>query len=178
MKENYHNAVKFIVESEGGLDDDPVDRGGRTAYGITQGTYNVYRMRNNLGPKDVWEISPGEVEAIYHGMYWVPAKCDLIPVPLDTLVFDSAIQHGVARSLKWVQMCVGASPDGLFGQKSKSALLSAVEIDGVYAISKKFMSLRDAFYSSIVHNDPTQKRFEKGWKNRMLALRKAAGLRD
>ena len=176
MKENYYNAVKFVALREGGLSDDPVDRGGRTAYGITQATYDEYRKKNNLELRDVWLITPGEVEAIYYGMYWVPGKCDLMPAPLDLLVFDSAIQHGFSRPLKWVQLCVGASPDGLFGPKSKSALLSAVEIDGVPTICRKFLSLRDAYYSSIIHGDPSQKRFENGWKDRMARLRKESGI--
>ena len=65
MKENYDAALKATLRYEGGKVDDPRDPGGRTAYGVTQNTYNAWRAKHGLSQKDVFQIAESGVAAIY-----------------------------------------------------------------------------------------------------------------
>ena len=48
MKENYDICLKATLRYEGGKVDNPKDPGGRTAYGVTQNTYNAWRAKHGL----------------------------------------------------------------------------------------------------------------------------------
>ena len=70
MKDNYDAALKATLRYEGGKVDNPKDPGGRTAYGVTQNTYNAWRAKHGLSQKDVFQIADSEVAAIYRQEYW------------------------------------------------------------------------------------------------------------
>ena len=59
--DNFKNALKVVLEFEGGFVDDPVDPGWRTNYGITRNVYNYYRGIRNLVKRDVKLIDMHEV---------------------------------------------------------------------------------------------------------------------
>jgi lysozyme family protein len=39
---SFDNALRIVLQLEGGYSNDPFDRGGATNYGIVQATYNDY----------------------------------------------------------------------------------------------------------------------------------------
>ena len=85
----------FTLKWEGGFGDDPHDPGGRTAFGITQRTFD------SSGKRDVWKITVAERDAIYKQRYW-----DVLPPVEDKLrmaAFDSGVNVGVARAIPWIE---------------------------------------------------------------------------
>lgn len=40
----FETLLNYVFEDEGGFNDDPVDRGGRTNFGITQDSYNFIEI--------------------------------------------------------------------------------------------------------------------------------------
>ena len=48
----YAEALKFVLQWEGGFVDDVDDHGGRTNKGITQAVYDAYLRSNGQAPKD------------------------------------------------------------------------------------------------------------------------------
>jgi len=167
MKENYAQALKQVLKYEGGKVDDPRDPGGRTAFGVTQDTYNAWRKKQNLPTADVFTISQNEVAAIYRQEYWDRIHGDDLPSGVDFAVFDFAVNSGVSRAAKYLQAVVGVTQDGQIGP----ATIQATKAYVAMAVTNKRLSFMQslAIWST----------FGKGWsariadvKNQILALTK------
>ena len=165
MKENYPQALKQVLKYEGGKVDDPRDPGGRTAFGITQDTYNAWRKKQNLPTVDVFTISQADVAAIYRQEYWDRISGDLLPSGVDFAVFDYAVNSGVSRAAKTLQSVVGVTQDGIIGP----ATIQATKTYVAMSITNR----RLAFMQSL----SIWSTFGKGWsariadvKNQIIAL--------
>ena len=89
--------------------DDPHDPGGRTAYGITQKTYDAWRTRHGLPVRDVWLITESEKQSIYKTEYWDTIGGDRLPQGVAMVAFDLAVNSGVSRALKALSATQGLS---------------------------------------------------------------------
>lgn len=168
----FEAALPFILRWEGGFVDHPADPGGRTNRGVTQRVYNAWRARQGLPGRDVKHIGEAEVHAIYESGYWVPPRCDLLAQPLDLVQFDTAVNMGPGRAVRFLQQAVGCGVDGDFGPATERAVLACDGGDAVVTYCK----LREDFYRGIVARKPEQGVFLKGWMNRLNSLRRQAGL--
>src|ERR1700722_18553072 len=97
---NFTQALSQVLRHEGGVCDDPRDPGGRTNCGITQANYDVYRKSKGLPPHDVYLMADNERDDIYRTRYWDAVRGDQLPSGLDYVVFDGAVNSGVAQSVK------------------------------------------------------------------------------
>lgn len=166
----YAECLAHVLKFEGGFVDDPDDRGGATNQGITQATFDAWQDNRELPRRAVRDITDYEVEAIYHVRYWSPCRGDDLHPPLDLVVFDAAVQHGPHRAIKWLQELVGVQVDGTSGEKTLYAVNGHVLSNGVTDLVDAYMTHRASFYASIIARDPSQKKFQKGWANRMNAV--------
>lgn len=98
---NFKKALAFTLKWEGGYVNNPDDPGGATNQGITQRTYDLYRKDHNLPPLSVKHIQVPEVEKIYADYYWLPARCESLPLKNAIATFDFAVHSGVRRALKY-----------------------------------------------------------------------------
>lgn len=169
MKINFEPSLKFVLEDEGGNDDDPVDRGGRTSRGITQREYNAWCRLHNSPAGDVWKASQATIEAIYQQQYWLP-YCDSLPIGIDYVFFDMNVNHGTSRATKLLQQALGVDVDGHFGVITMGAALDAAP----KSLIEKITEARKTFYKAIEAHNPSQRRFDKGWMNRAAAVRTRA----
>lgn len=96
-------AYKFMRRWEGAkCVHDPV----RTYKGITNSTYNAWRMRNNLGPGDVCrDLTEAQAEAIYYMNYWVASGANRLPPALAISHFDHAVNAGVGAANRLLAQC-------------------------------------------------------------------------
>ena len=157
MKENFEKALKLVLQSEGGNDDDPEDHGGRTSRGITQREYDAWRREKGLKVLDVWKAPQEDVEAIYHEEYW-GSLCDLLPAGVDYIVFNNNVLTGLGRSAKLLQQALGVVSDGRIGPVTREAARAADPAD----LIKKLSAASKAFYISL-----HQPKFTRGWLNRV-----------
>ena len=127
----FEAALPFILRWEGGFVDHPADPGGRTNRGVTQRVYNAWRARQGLPGRDVKHIGEAEVHAIYESGYWVPPRCDLLAQPLDLVQFDTAVNMGPGRAVRFLQQAVGCGVDGDFGPATERAVLACDGGDAV-----------------------------------------------
>lgn len=165
---DFERALGIILRFEGGKVDDPQDPGGRTAYGITQRTYDSYRDGHSLPRRDVWLIEPGEYEQIYRQMYWLAAHCDGLPWPLSLIHFDEAVNAGVSRAILLLQKSVGAATDGVWGPATAAAARAAGDV-GAY----RYLLLRVFYYNSLDVGHPELTKFlTGGWLGRIESLYK------
>src|SRR5512140_3767826 len=98
----FSRALALVLEFEGGKVDDPKDRGGRTAYGITQDAFDLYCQIHRQPERDVFTITQDEVADVYHEKYWEAGSCDEIPWPLSLVHFDARVNHGPAHARRFL----------------------------------------------------------------------------
>lgn len=161
---NFNASLKALLESEGGNDDDPQDHGGRTSRGITQREYDAWRKLHDLPERDVWTAADGEVLAIYREHYWNP-WCDRLPIGVDYLYFDLAVNAGPYRATKLLQRAIGVADDGIFGPVT---LLAATKVNPKQLIVA-YSAAKEKFYRSL-----HQPRFLRGWLNRVEHVERTA----
>lgn len=164
--------LRFVLRWEGGFVDHPDDPGGRTNKGITQKVYDGWRARQRLPAQDVKLIADAEVQTIYASDYWLPPRCDVLPAPLDIVQFDTAVNMGVGRAVRFLQATVGCSVDGDFGAGTERAVAGCDPGTALAAYCQR----REDFYRGLAQKNPKLAVFLKGWLNRLNALRNEVGL--
>lgn len=140
----FKKALKFVLKWEGGYVNNKYDKGGATNKGITQYTYNNWLKSFGLAKRDVKNISQNEVEQIYYTNYWLKAKCGTMSEKFAILVFDTAVNMGLARAKQFLQA-------------------------SQYKYPQKFIDARKAKYLEFAKYG-NQKIFLKGWLNRLDSL--------
>ncbi len=156
---NWAACVAFTLGEEGGLCDDPGDPGGLTNFGISQRAYPDVDIRG---------LTREGAGAIYRRDYWAHVRGDELPPGVDLMVFDMAVNAGVARSAEILQRCLGVDADGVIGEaQTMPAVRSAVP----RALVRALGAAQLAFYESL----PGWNEFGRGWGGR-VARRQAAAL--
>ncbi len=155
-------ALKFTLLWEGGYVDDPNDFGGATNKGVTQDTYNTYRINNRLPTRGVDLITDAEVHDIYFSMYWKPSQANIMVLPLAIAHFDTAVNFGVGGAIEFLQEALGISADGIFGPGTQAALLA----NNNAHTAQKIVQGRIDYRNQRVDSNPTQEVFLTGWLNR------------
>lgn len=166
MADTFEEALQFTLESEGGFVDNPDDSGGATNHGITQAVYNQWLIAHGAANQSVANITDTQVELIYNGWYWVPAKCALMTPALAVAHFDWAVNHGVAGAIHTLQNALGISSDGIFGPHTESAL-KALDTGSLWV---QYNELRLEWYQGRINEDPSQSIFWRGWYDRVQKL--------
>ena len=165
-------SLAFVLRWEGGYVNHPDDPGGATNKGVTQEVYDGWRVQRGLATRPVQQIEDDELRAIYETGYWMPPHCDLLRSQLDLVQFDTAVNMGVGRAVRFLQASVGCAVDGQFGPRTEGA---AAECDLVTTIAA-YCDAREGYYRRLVDKRPSLGVFLRGWLNRLNALRSEAGL--
>jgi lysozyme family protein len=165
-------ALPFVLRWEGGYVNHPNDRGGPTNKGVTQKVYDGYRARHGLAARDVKLLEDVELRDIYEAGYWLPPRCDVLDQEFAQVHFDTAVNMGPGRAVRFLQSAVGCGVDGNIGPKT----LQAVQACDAGSAIEAYCNRREQFYRDLVGRDPSQQVFMKGWMNRLNALRKQIGL--
>lgn len=149
-----------------GFVNDPNDNGGATMVGITIGTYRSYcRYKGKKSPSvtELKNILYKEWRDIVHTMYWSKWKADLIEDQgVANMIVDWVWTSGQGIGIKRVQRLLGVTADGIVGPKT----VAAVNAKG-HSFIKDVYNARKAHFESIVKSNPTQKKWLKGWMNRI-----------
>ena len=156
------NIQSYVLASEGGYVNHPRDPGKATNMGITIATLRAWRG-TKVTNKDVQNLTQAEALAIYKAQYWDTVRADLLPLGLDYLTFDYAVNSGPARAIKDLQRTVGANDDGVIGQKTLSKIKEYVTTKGMQALLNSYASRRWNFVQGL----STFSTFGKGWRRRI-----------
>lgn len=183
------NLIPFILKWEGGFVNDPTDRGGATNKGVTLATYEAYCKRKGY-PRptvaDLKHISDAHWRDIIKTMYWDKWHADEIhSQKVANILVDWVWASGI-HGIKKPQALLGVKADGIVGDKTLSAVnfadpeelfteiyqervkfINAIVARSVAAYEKKIG--RKATEKELLKY--TQKRFEKGWLNRLLDIK-------
>jgi lysozyme family protein len=161
----FTDCLPRVLADEGGFTDDPKDPGGATNLGVTQGTLSHW-LKHPATVEDVKALKPATVAPIYQTSYWNAAACDQLPVGVDYMVFDLAVNSGPGRAARFLQEAVGAPVDGGIGPTTLGDVAKMKPADIVNAISAR----RESFY----RDQPTFWHFGKGWLDRLARVTKLA----
>ncbi len=82
---------------------------------------------------------------VYWKEYWFPIHGDDLPFPWAIAAFDSAINHGVSKTNKWLPQVTSW---------------------------RKLISLRRIFYLDSIKKDPFKAKYKEQWMSRLNALDK------
>lgn len=162
--DEFSRSLERVLKHEGGYVNLKADPGGATNFGVTQRVYDNYRNRIGLQLVPVRNISQSEVTQIYRDNYWSLAKCDQLPAGVSYVVFDGAVNSGVAQSIKWLQRALGVAVDGVIGNATLAAVQNYGNMD---RLIDAICDRRLAFLKAL----KTWKAFGRGWASRVAAVR-------
>jgi len=167
LPKNLAIALEFTLKWEGGFVNHPLDLGGPTNQGITQDTYNTYRIDKGLRTKSVEFIEKVEVREIYSQRYWKPSEADSMILPLAIVHFDTAVLFGVRGAVLFLQEALGVGVDGNFGPQTESELRA----NNNKETALKIIQGRIDYHRRRVRENSSQEVFLDGWVNRANDLR-------
>ena len=150
-----------------GFVNDPNDNGGATMVGITIGTYRSYcRYRGWKTPsvQDLKNLPYKTWRDIVYTMYWNKWKADTINDQTTANMVVDWVWHSGAATIKKVQALLNVTADGIVGPKTITALNNAKDINN------KIYQSRKAYFEAIVKKNPSQKKWLKGWMNRLNSV--------
>ncbi|ALL14279.1 hypothetical protein AQ619_13515 [Caulobacter henricii] len=181
-----------LIRIEGGYVNDKFDRGGATKYGISlrfmaiEGLLDLDKdgyadfdinRDGRLDALDIALLNPRNAEAIYLRVFFIETGFWSLPRPFDAALFDFGVNAGAGSAVKILQRALNSfgSPvlkvDGQLGPQTRR-MLDLRQQEG--AVLAKVRAAAAGHYRSIIANDPSQKRFEKGWLKRAEELGRVA----
>ncbi len=151
VPDHFPRAFQWILDTEGPYDNDPMDAGGETVYGISQRFLNTEYP--GLQAKD---LTLTDVQQIYREYFWAPCMRDAAAhgysARLAIALFDTAVNQGLsAMSLLYMVA-------RQYGRQDERKVI------------EHLLRARLARYSRLVQKKPTQIKFLRGWMNRVLNL--------
>lgn len=164
---DFNKLIPHVLKWEGGWSNDPKDKGGPTMKGITLATYTAYRAKKGLRPPTLSQlkaISKEEWEDIFKNMYWDRWKADQInSQSIANLVVDWLWTSGV-YGIKYPQKLLGLLDDGVVGSKTLAAINN---YQNQAELFKLLWKRREQHFTTIANSRPENKKFLKGWLNRL-----------
>ena len=155
---NFPEAVRHVLDIEGGYVFNKKDPGGETNLGISKRSYPGLDIKN---------LTVDLATEIYLRDFWLPIKADLLPFKVRYCLFDCAVNQGVGRAVKILQAALNVKVDGVLGVKTLSAANAMNESDLLQAI----VLARFKHYASL----DTWNEFGKGWMKRLLIVTLLSG---
>lgn len=151
----FKQAVKYVIDDEGGYVNHPKDPGGETKYGISKRSYPGLDIKN---------LTVQDAERIYKDDFWDDAGTDRIPEHLRYQYFDMTVNHGAGNAIKILQAASEVPVDGKLGPTTigRSAAIS----------NQDLAEARAKFFARIVKSKPSQSAFIEGWIHRVFKVLK------
>ena len=161
--------LKIVLKHEGGYVNHPKDPGGRTNLGVTQRVWEAWTGRKAT-EQEMRSLTVDMVAPLYRQKYWEAVKGRDLAPGLDLHVFDFGVNAGPARAIRYLQMMIGAHPDGKFGPATMRALSNYIDQYGTAKAIKRYGELREQYYRHL-RTFPT---FGRGWLRRNREVTEAA----
>lgn len=162
--------VGHIVDFfEGGIAEDPNDRGRLTKFGVT---FEAWRKEHPLAtPNDIKALTREQaVEFLTEEYALKPGISRIVNDAVRFAVIDYAINSGPVAAIRALQKAVGVTADGIFGHDTEEA---ANKFDAV-CLLRLVVAARIRHLGRIITKDPRQSTFAAGWLSRVATILEAA----
>ena len=162
----FNEALRRTLYYEGGLSNDPADKGGATYKGISQ------RFLDSIGDtRNPAELDDEDIADLYEDHFWLASQANYIQSDLIAFkLFDMSVNMGVSRAAKILQQAVNDAVgtaavvmDGKVGPLTISYINHDIQD---YVLIHEVRMAQDEFYSKLVANDMSQAKFTLGWARR------------
>lgn len=152
----FEKLFDFVMKWEGGgkLHNVSGDVGGWTKYGIA---YNYWKSIFN-GLDDFKRLTEDEAKMFFYYEFYMEIEAYRLPCDVELYAFDSAVNLGAKRVIKWLQVCGETMADGIIGPKTRKSF-EKVTLECMHRRRVEYYKRQAGRYAS-------QKKFLKGWLNR------------
>ena len=185
----FDNAYAITMSHEGGYVNDPDDAGGETYKGISR-VYNPswigwqmidsYKTFDDF-PKclELDDALQDAVKQCYKERYFDPFRGDQMPENIACEMFDTAVNMGVGRAVKFLQISLNVLnrngslyqdqvEDGDYGKTTDKCYRAFMEKDGdSWLLVKMLNVLQGMHYINYMKKSPTQEKYARGWFKRV-----------
>jgi len=156
---SFETAIEQVLAHEGGYVNHPNDPGGETKYGISRKAYPGLDIKN---------LTVEEAAEIYRRDFWEPIQGEAIQSQdVAANLLDYAVNAGVKRASRTIQLLTGAAQDGRIGPRTLEAINSQ---DGLNLNLRLSLS-RVEFYTELAARRSEFRAFLVGWIRRALSFR-------
>lgn len=181
MQANWNTILSFILQQEGGFENNPDDPGVWTGNAIGSGV----QIGSNLGisaatlagfyPDDsaaqlaslMVSLTAEQAGSIYSSDYWQAIQGDELPTGIDLMLMDDAVNKGVSAAVQTIQSCLDVESDGDLGPLTLAAITTAPSLS---ALALHLGSAQALLYLQ----DSEWAEFGNGWAARWGARMQAA----
>lgn len=158
----FDTAFERLIGHEGGYQNNRKDRGNWTTgiigKGENRGTkYGISAM--SYPDLDIKNLTLYQAKQIYFNDYWLPLNAATLPDNVQFELFDAAVNHGVSRSVMFLQAAVDVAEDGDCGDIT----LGACREWTPERLEMKFLGERLYFFTKLKSWD----NFSRGWARRI-----------
>src|ERR1035437_60199 len=143
------------IKTEGAATNDPTDKGGPTAFGISK-TANPEAWKNGAPTE-------AQARAIYIQKYVVGPGFDKVTDPqLQAQLVDYGVNSGPMIAIQKLQAILKVPVDGSLGAATLTALATIHPED----VNNLLVAARVRMIGKIVYNSPSQLKYINGWLDR------------
>ena len=150
--------ITDILKREGAATNDPLDKGGRTTFGISE----------KANP-EAWadgKVTEEEARAIYYRKYVTGPGFDKVQDShLQAQLIDFGVNSGPQLAIMRLQEIVGVTVDGILGVNTLAKVAETID---TRLLNNRFVASRVKMFGRIVNKNPSQLKFLSGWLNRAL----------
>lgn len=192
MAAQFNEVLPVVIEAEGGyrFTDDPADRGGQTVAGITRKNWPDERLWVEIdkalagGLKsgdylsgDLHRLAHTTAQHVYHEGYWKVMRLgQLRSIEAARAIMLCGVLAGPSTAIELVQTTINnimdeaaVAVDGIMGPQTLNQISKRTTlIDDQMGFLAMFGISQIARYTAIANLDPTQRRYLRGWCNRVL----------
>lgn len=177
----YDIAFEDLMKHEGWYSYDKDDRGGETICGIARKFWpgwSGWKIVDNFDDKSELKNDASfsnKVKQFYYDNFWLPLNCDKLPDSIALELFDTGVNCGKKNATKFMQRALNNSNYNLFSNLSDDGSFGPVTLEATNALLPKYEKAlltsmngeQYEHYQRIVERDPSQKKFFRGWMNRV-----------
>jgi len=161
--------LPLLFKWEGGYVNDPADSGGPTNQGVTLKTWQAYGYDKTgdgvIDEADLKRIRQEEiVEYILRPHYWNRWRADEIRSQAIANILVDWVWCSGKYGITFPQAILSVPKDGIVGTKTLAAVNNYPDQEALF---EKIKQTRRAYFNMICIDRPANKRFLKGWLNRL-----------
>jgi lysozyme family protein len=166
---NFDACLRDILKHEGGYVGHPEDPGSITNLGVTKKVYEEW-IGHPVSEAIMRGLTAQHVKALYKANYWDAVKGNDLPAGVDLCVFDFAVNAGVDRASRYLQLMTGAVSDGKISADTLRQLQQYVRTHNLPHAVNRYQDLREEYYKKLTMSATSN----RGCTRRVKEVRTAA----